>query len=105
MIYQLGFVSVVHGKMSEYTAYVAKNLVPIYQRLGIKFIGSWRTSFGGNTDECVILFAWENMAQMEKLMAARDADKEWQKVLPGYQALTTGNTGRILVPNPYSTIK
>jgi hypothetical protein len=45
------------------------------------------------------------MAQMEKLMAARDADKEWQKVLPGYQALTTGNTGRILVPNPYSTIK
>jgi hypothetical protein len=106
MIYSLHTVSVVHGKMNEYTEFVAKELIPIYQRLGIKMIGSWRTSIGGNSDECVLLFAWDSMAQMEKLQAVRNADKEWQRVLPRYQPLTTSNTiNRILEPNAYSTLK
>jgi hypothetical protein len=79
--------------------------VPIYQRLGIKMIGSWRSGTGGDNDECLVLFAWENLAQMEKLMAARAADKEWIKVYPTYQALTIRNSTRILLPNAYSTIK
>ncbi len=105
MIYQLGTVGVVHGKMNEYTELVAKELMPIYQRLGIKMIGSWRSFIGGHSDECVILFAWENMAQMEKLTSARSNDKDWQKLQPRYQALTTGNTTRLLQPNAYSTLK
>jgi hypothetical protein len=91
--------------MNEYTEFVAKEFMPIYQRLGIKMIGSWRTSFGGDNDECLVLFAWENMAQMEKLIAVRAADKEWQRVLPRYQALTTGGSTRLLQPNAYSTLK
>jgi hypothetical protein len=105
MIHSLVTVGVVHGKMNEYTDFVAKEFVPIYQRLGIKMIGSWRSGTGGDNDECLVLFAWENLAQMEKLMAARAADKEWIKVYPTYQALTIRNSTRILLPNAYSTIK
>ena len=105
MIYTLLNVGVVHGKMNEYTEFVGKELMPIYQRLGIKMVGSWRTSMGGHTDESVVLFAWENLAQMEKLTTARANDKDWQKVYPRYQALTTGNTTRLLQPNAYSTLK
>jgi hypothetical protein len=98
MIYTLLNVGVVHGKMNEYTEFVGKELIPIYQRLGLKMVGSWRTTMGGHTDEAVVLFAWENTA-------ARAADKDWQKVYPRYQTLTTGNTTRLLQPNAYSTLK
>jgi hypothetical protein len=105
MIHSLVTVGVVHGKMNEYTEFVAKEFMPIYQRLGIKMIGSWRASIGSNMDECLVLFAWESMAQMEKLQDARNKDKEWQRVYPGYQALTTGGSTRLLQPNAYSTLK
>ncbi len=105
MIYSLVTVGVPHGKMAEYTDFVAKEFMPIYQRLGIKMVGSWTTVYGGNMDECLVLFAWDNLAAMEKLAAARNADKEWQRVYPRYQALTTSQTSRILNPNSYSTLK
>jgi hypothetical protein len=59
MIHSLVTVGVVHGKMNEYTDFVAKEFVPIYQRLGIKMIGSWRSGTGGDNDECLVLFAWD----------------------------------------------
>jgi hypothetical protein len=105
MIHSLVTVGVVHGKMNEYTDFVAKQFMPIYQRLGIKMIGSWRTSVGGDMDECLVLFAWENMAQMEKLQALRNVDKEWLRAYPTYQALTAHQSIRVLQPNAYSTIK
>jgi hypothetical protein len=105
MIYSLVTVGVAQGKMNEYTEFVAKEFMPIYQRLGIKMVGSWRSSIGGNSNECFVLFAWDSMAQMEKLAAARNADKDWQRVYPRYQSLTTGGSTRLLQPNAYSTLK
>jgi hypothetical protein len=105
MIYSLTTVEVVHGKMNEYTDLVAKELMPIYQRLGIKLIGSWHSGVGGDNDENLVLFAWDNMAQMEKLTAVRAADKEWIKVYPKYMALTARTSSKIFLPNAYSSIK
>jgi hypothetical protein len=105
MIYLEGTVGIVPGKMNEYLDIVSKEIMPMYAKLGIKMIGSWRTSMGGNSNEVVILFQYDNMAQMEKQTAARNADKDYQKILPRYQAVTTGTSTRLLQPNPYSTLK
>ena len=105
MVYSLVTVGVAQGKMNEYTEFVAKEFMPIYQRLGIKMVGSWRSSIGGDSNECLVLFAWDSIAQMEKLQAARNADKDWLRVYPKYQALTTGGTTRLLQPNAYSSIR
>ena len=106
MIYQEVVVGVARGKMNEYLDIVGKELLPIYQRLGIKMAGSFRTMMGGNSNEVIVLFAFENMAQMEKLQDDRNKDKEWQKVYPKYQAVTTGTmASRILQPNSYSELK
>jgi hypothetical protein len=105
MVYLESTIGVVSGKMNEYLDIVSKELMPIYARVGIKMIGSWRTIAGSNNNEVVILFQFDSLAQMEKQFAARTADKDFQKLFPRYQAVTTGNAARILQPNSYSTIK
>jgi hypothetical protein len=105
MIYTLETVGVVQGKMNEYLDFIGKEFMPIYQRLGIKMEGSWRTSFAGSSNECFVLYSWESIAQWEKLRDARNADKDWQRLYQKYQTLTTGAVTRILQPNPYSNLK
>jgi hypothetical protein len=104
MIYLEATVGIVNRKMNEYTDIVAKELIPVYDRLGIKMIGSWRT-YIGNSNDVVVLFQYDNLTQMEKQMDARNKDRDFQKLLPRYQAVTTGNISRILQPNAYSTLK
>jgi hypothetical protein len=105
MIYQEGIVHVVPGKMNDYMEIVSKEIIPIYNRVGIKFIGSWQTIDGGNSLDVVVLFAYENMAQLEKQTELRNADKDWPKVLAKYQTVTNGVTYKLLRPNSYSSLK
>jgi hypothetical protein len=105
MVYLEVTVGVVPGKMNEYLDIVSKELMPVYAKLGMKMIGSWRIIAGNNNNEVVVLFQFDSLAQMDKQFAARTADKDFQKLFPRYQAVTTGSVGRILQPNSYSTLK
>jgi hypothetical protein len=104
MIYVEQSMTLQPGKVGEYIAIQNKDLMPIYSRVGIRLVGSCHTATGNNF-EIVALFVYDDMAQMQKILAARNQDKDFialtQKVYP----LIVSSSTRIMEPNPWSPLK
>jgi hypothetical protein len=104
MIYAETSATLVPGKMAEYQALVSKEVLPIWAKLGIKLVGSWHTTVG-NTFETVALFAYDDMAQMQKQTAARNKDKDYIAVSQKAASIMLSSVTRIMEPHPWSAMK
>ena len=104
MIYVETTITLVFGKMADYQAIVTKEVLPVWDRLGIKLVASWRTTMP-NVSDTVALFAYEDMAQMQKQVAARNQDKEYRAAMQKIAPLVVSSTSRILEPHPWSALK
>jgi serine kinase of HPr protein (carbohydrate metabolism regulator) len=104
MIYVLAIRQLLPGKMAQYKEVETKELIPVFNKYGIKMVGHWNTIIG-NSYETVNLFAYNDMAHYQKSNEARRTDPESQKMAADLGALTVSNNLRLLEPSEWSPLK
>ncbi len=102
-LYMTNTVRVKPGHNQEYLAWAGK-VVPIYEKLGIKFHGAWQAAAGeGNT--AVYLVSVRDFAAYGDLIQKMQADAELQAALREGGAHIDGNVIQTLVPLPGSAMQ
>lgn len=104
MIYVLAIRQLVPGKMAQYKEVETKELIPMFNKYGIKMVGHWNTIIG-NSYETVNLMAYNDMMHYQKSNEARRTDPESQKLAADLGALTVSNNLRMLEPSEWSPMK
>jgi hypothetical protein len=104
MIYSLSISILTPGKMAEYGEIVAKEAVPLYAKLGMKLVASWH-GYTGNMNESYTLFAYNDLAEYQKVVAARQKNADFQKVQAKLNALRVTQVSTLLEPNAWSPMK
>jgi hypothetical protein len=104
MIYQSVTSDIVPGKMAQYDEIVAKEMVPLMAKFGIKLVGAWHC-YTGNMNKIHSLYVFDNLAAYQKIATTRDKDPEFQKVSAKLSALRTGINYTFLDPASWSPMK
>jgi hypothetical protein len=81
MIYALAIRQLLPGKMAQYKEVETKELIPFFNKSGIKMIGHWNTIIG-NSYETVNLYAFNDFAHWQKVREEGRKDAEYQKYSP-----------------------
>lgn len=103
MIYMETKLVIQPGKMGKYQE-VEKDMYALVTKAGMKVIGSWNTVIG-DTNEVTVLFALEDMGQLQKSSMAMIQDKEYQAVWQRVESVLTSQTRKIMMPMPNSPLK
>ena len=104
MIYGLTNMVIVPGKMAEYGEIITKEALPLYPKMGMKLVASWR-GYTGNMNENYSLFVFDDLAAYQKARDAQRTNKDYQKVSAKLNALRVSQTSTILEPNAWSPMK
>jgi hypothetical protein len=104
MIYILSNSVVVPGKMAEYGDIIAKEAAPLWLKMGMKNVGSWR-AYTGNVNQTYTLFVFNDLADFQKSREAQSQNKDYQKVQVKLNAMRVNQTNTILEPNAWSPMK
>jgi hypothetical protein len=104
MIYSMSNSILIPGKMAEWAEIAAKELNPLFPKLGMKMVGSWH-SYTGDVNSTYTLFAWDDMAAFQKARQAQSTDKDYQKVNVKLNAVRVRQISTILEPNAWSPMK
>ena len=78
MIYELRSYTANIGKMPALQARFRDHTMKLFEKHGIKNIGYWTNSVGGQSDELLYMVAFQDHAQREKAWASFGADPDWQ---------------------------
>jgi hypothetical protein len=103
MIYGLGKIVLVPGKMAEW-AEISKESPSVYTKLGMKWVASWH-GYTGNMNEIYNLFAYNDLAEFQKIMTARRQNPENQKLSAKQSPLIVSQVVTLIEPNPWSPMK
>jgi hypothetical protein len=103
MIYLEASIKVAPGKMNEFMEVFSKEYVSASEKLGRKLTAQWRTIVG-TLDEFVDLWAYDDLAHMQRFQEARKKDEEIIKAGERLRSLIAYETIRLLAPTPYSAI-
>lgn len=104
MIYVMAIRQLQPGTMAQYREIETKQLVPIFNKYGIKMVGHWNTIVG-NSYETVNLFAYNDLAHYQKVREAQRSDPEYQKMGTALGAVTVSANLRMLEPSEWSPLK
>jgi len=104
MIYLEATIEVVPGKMNEFMEVLSKEYLPASEKLGRKLAAQWQTLVG-TLDEVVDLWAYDDLAHMQRFQEARQKDEEILKAGERLRSLIAHETTKLLMPTPYSAIK
>lgn len=103
MIYMETKLVVQPGKMGKYQE-VEKDMYSFITKAGMKVIGAWNTVIG-DTNEVTLLFASEDMGQLQKSSMTMAQSKEYQAAWQRVEALLTSQTRKIMMPMPISPLQ
>jgi hypothetical protein len=104
MIYVLAIRQLLPGKMAQYKEIETKQLIPVFNKYGMKMIGHWNTVIG-NSYETVNLYSFNDMAHYSKTREAMRSDPEAQKMQADLGAVSASNNSRLLEPSEWSPLK
>jgi hypothetical protein len=104
MIYLHVTVQLQRGKMNEWCKIYEEHLLPPMQKHGQRLVGAWKTSVG-MYDEVTDLYAFENLAEFEKIREKLFEDPEIQKWVPVIWDIAGREESKILVPLGYGELK
>ncbi len=104
MIYSMIIRQVAPGKMGEYREFETKELLPIFEKKGIKMVAHFSTAIG-NASETVALLAFDDMTSWQKMREERRTDPEFQKALAKLNLMTVKANSRLLMPSEWSPMK
>jgi hypothetical protein len=104
MIYLLSVAAVIPGKMVERSEVAAKEMIPLFPKLGMKQVASWH-AMTGNVNETYSLYEFKDMAEYQKSVEAQRQSSKYQMVNAKLNALQLSQTRTFLEPNTWSPIK
>jgi hypothetical protein len=104
MIYLLSTNEITPGKIAEFQDIVARELVPLYPKVGMKLVASWH-SYTGNVNEAIALYAFNDMAEFQKSMEMQRQNSDYQRVSAKMNTLRVSQARTILEPNAWSPMK
>ena len=104
MIYNLSTTILIPGKMAEYYDLATKELIPLYPKIGMKAVGSFRP-LTGNMNETYALYVYDDLAAFQKITVARMKDRDFQNVSAKMSALRVSQSSTLLEPNAWSPMK
>jgi len=104
MIYVMHIREIVPGKMNEYNEFQVKEYQPMLKKTGRKVVAYWTTMIG-NASESIAVFAYDDLADMQKSTDEAAKNPEFQKLGAKLMALTVSSNSRILRPCSWSPMK
>jgi len=104
MIYTSVSTEIAPGKMAEFGEIASKELMPLYGKLGMKLVASWH-GYTGNVNQVYSLYAFNDLAELQKVREAQRKDADYQRVDAKLNALRVRQTRTILEPNAWSPMK
>ena len=104
MIYILAIRQLVPGKTAEYRDIETKQLMPFFNKSGIKMIGHWSTIIG-NSNETVNIYAYNDLTHYQKVREAALKDPEYQKLSAALNSISVSSNSRLLQPSEWSPLK
>ena len=102
MIVDVRTYTLVPRKTPQFLAAFEKMALPIVTRHGFDLIGFYTSQIGA-LNQCVHLWRYDSLADLEQKRAARDADPDWPKYLAATEGLVMLQENKIMRPMPYST--
>lgn len=108
MIYELRLYQAIPGKMPALLQRFENNTVKIWGRMGIRLVGFWTTLVGQSNQQLTYMFAWQSLAEREKLWSAFLADPEWIELAATSERegpLVQNIANELLRPTTFSPLK
>jgi hypothetical protein len=108
MIYELRVYQPVPGQMPKLLARFRDELLPIWERHGIRPIGFWTTLVGNSSNELTYILTWDSLADRETRWTAFQNDPAWHKVREDSERdgpIVASISNQILTPTPFSALK
>ena len=94
----------VPGKTQEFHDFWSRTSLPMWEKYGAKHIGSWDT-FIGDYWEVVRLFAFDDLAHLERYERFLAQDKEGQELVKELASYIVSISRKILRPAAYSPLQ
>jgi hypothetical protein len=93
--------TVQHGRMKEYLALFEEHGLPVQQRHLGGLMGYYQSAIGP-LNQLIHLWRYEDLADMERRRAARDADPDWAAYLKRSAGMVLLQENKILKPTSFS---
>ncbi len=104
MVYVHAVFKTLPGKKQEFLDAFANIAAPLLPKWKAKLVGCW-TPVTGESNEVIVMLAYENFAQRDKVeeMIAKDTETlRWNEAVDRF---TNGYTKRFLLPASFSPLK
>jgi len=92
------------GQLAEYHAFAQKELRPVQEKYGYKFIGTWQTIVG-KIEQVISIAEFENMEAYNNARRNFLTSDEWKSMSKKLDTLMRKVETRFLRAMPYSRIK
>ena len=104
MIYLHATLQLGQGKAREFDEFLGTQFSPYLQNLGAKFVGSWMTLVG-NQSEITDLWSFEDAAHYEKVMMTIMRDKQAAPMAATLASVVDKETTELMLPLRCSPLK
>jgi NIPSNAP len=108
MIYELRVYQPVAGQMAKLLARFGGQLLPVWEKRGIRPIGFWTTLVGQSSNELTYMLPWESLADRETRWTAFQNDPAWHGVRDDSERdgpIVASISNQILAPTAFSALK
>jgi hypothetical protein len=103
-IYWISTVTVPLGKIKEYHAFLEKELMPVQEKLGYRYVGGYQTVVG-DIEEITAVAEFESMDAYQKARAGLMASTEWITLGQKLDSLIRGIQTKFAIAIPYLKAK
>lgn len=104
MIVDVRCYTIVPRKMKQYLAIFEEYGLPVQKRAGLNLLGYF-VHTSGSLNKVTHLWSFENLGEMEKIRARRDADPAWADYQARTDGLVAAQENSLTTPAPFSPIK
>ena len=104
MIVDVRTYTMIPRKLPKYVEIFEKHGLPVMKRHGLELLGYY-VSYIGALNQVVHLWRYENLADMEKKRAARDADAAWGEFLSLTEGMLLLQEDKVMRPASFSPVR
>ncbi|MBI4596724.1 MAG: NIPSNAP family protein [Candidatus Tectomicrobia bacterium] len=104
MLYFMVTLKIKPGKIQEYLKQQQTHLPVLFEKFGIRLIGSWLTTVG-EANEVVAIHGYRDFEHLQGFWNQQAQDPELQEYTRTVSEYLDGANTRIMAPTPYSPIK
>ena len=108
MIYELRVYQPVPGQMPRLLARFKDQVLPIWEKHGIRPIGFWTTLIGQSSNELTYILQWDSLADRETRWTGFVNDPAWHKIRDDSEhdgPIVARISNQILTPTAFSAMK